>query len=190
MSTTALAVELLIIGYQTLFWVVLSICLFPVCDETMLAELKDWNELLIIGSIVAAYTSGAIMNGIVAGLMEWLGIDKKWIYKTNSPKPSEMRAAILARNPDAFVQVIKNFDVPRVLRSTTPNIILIGVFTSIHLIRNSVPIWPQLSIVIFLFIIGAVLTAWAWYETAENFYIHLSRTFQVVTKKENVEKET
>ncbi len=178
MKTTALSVELLIIGYQALTWLVLAICLFPQCDKTLLIALKDWKELLIIASIVAAYTSGAIINGAVSRVMQPL--ERKVIFK-RSIKPSEMRASILVQKPDAFVHIIQNFDVPKVLRSTIFNIFLIGVFTFINLWAKSASC-SHLLIVALLFVFGIICSAWAWYETAENFYIHLCKTYDALTK--------
>ncbi|MGH7273458.1 MAG: hypothetical protein ACREIQ_03220 [Nitrospiria bacterium] len=171
MTTTALTVELLVIGYQALIWLGLAACLFPLCDEALLRALKDWKELLVVGSVVAAYTSGAIVNGVASGIMS--SIESKVIYK-RPQKPSVMRAAILVRKPDAFVHVMKNFEAPRVLRSAILNMLLIGVFTSAHVYRSTTSTWPQLLLVVLLFVLGTAGAAWAWYETAENFYIHLT----------------
>lgn len=179
MSATLLAVEILVIGYQALLWIGLGICLFPVCDDAMLETLKGWKELSIVASIVAAYTSGAIMNGIASKLME--NVESKCIFK-RSEKQSEMRAAILVSNSNAYVEVMKFFDVPRVLRATIFNIILIGIFVMVHLSRSTTLTCGQLILVAILFLAGAICAWWAWYETAENFYIHLSRTFDMVKR--------
>src|SRR5439155_11172339 len=157
MSTTALTVELLVIGYQALVWLVLAACLSPLCDKTLLQTMmKDWKELTVVASVVAAYTSGAIMNGVASKIMS--PIENK-VYKQ---KPSEMRAAILLHKPEAFVQIMKNFDVPRVLRSTIFNILLIGIFSFIHLFLSNA-IYSQLLLVAVLFVLGIAAAAWAWY---------------------------
>lgn len=183
MSTTALAVELLVIGYQALIWLVLVASLFPVSSLDPLQMFKEWKELIIIGSVVAAYTTGAIINGVTTSIMERLKIDKV-IYKRKEP-PSEMRAAILVRKPEAFMHIMKNFDVPRVLRSTIINVLLIGVFTFIHLYRSTTSTCSQLVLLICLVALGTAISAWAWYETAENFYIHLTKTYDEVTKNDH-----
>lgn len=178
MSTTALAVELLVIGYQTLVWLALAACLFPQCDGALLGALKDWKELVVVTSVVAAYTSGAIMNGVASRIM--FPIESKVIYK-RPQKPSEMRAAILVQKPEVFSHIIKNFDVSRVLRSTIFNILLIGLFTFLHLCSANATC-SQLLLVALLFALGTAGAALAWYETAENFYIHLSQTYDALTK--------
>ncbi len=178
MSTTALAVELLVIGYQTLVWLALAACLSSLCDDTLLKGMKDWKELVIVASVVAAYSSGAIMNGVVSRIMS--SIESKVIYK-RPQKPSEMRAAILVQKPEAFDHIIKNFDVPRVLRSTIFNILLIGLFLLIHLFSSNAT-YSQLLLVAVIFAIGTAVAAWAWFETAENYYIHLSRTYDALEK--------
>jgi hypothetical protein len=91
MSTTALAVELLVIGYQTIVWLVLLFALTPFYDDVLLNLLKNWKEIVFIASVVAAYTLGAIMNGVVSRV--WDCFERKWIY--TDIKPSIMRAAIL-----------------------------------------------------------------------------------------------
>jgi hypothetical protein len=68
-TTTALAVELVIIGYQALIWILLGISLFPFFSGLQITTLKEWKEPLVIASLVAAYTSGAIINGVVSKIM-------------------------------------------------------------------------------------------------------------------------
>jgi len=177
MSTTVLAVELLVIGYQALVWLALAACLFPLCDDTLLKAMKDWRELVIVASVVAAYSSGAIMNGVAARIMT--RIEAK-IY-TRPQKPSEMRAAILVQKPEAFDHIIKNLNVPRILRSTIFNILLIGLFLFFHVLSSNATT-SQLWLVAVIFVLGAGVAAWAWYETAENYYIHLSQTYDALER--------
>jgi hypothetical protein len=188
MSTTALAVELLVIGYQALIWLALVAFLLPISDHVQLQTLKDWKELVIIGSAVAAYTTGAIINAVTTSIMEKSKIDKKLVYKREKP-PSEMRATILVRNPEAFMHIMKNFDAPRVLRSTVLNFILIGIFTFIHLYCFKSLTCLQLLLLALIFVACVVASAWAWYETAKNFYIHLTATYDEVTKKDHAKEE-
>jgi hypothetical protein len=178
MTATALAVELLIIGYQSLVWLALAACLSALCDNTLLQMMKDWKELTVIASIVAAYTLGAIMNGISAKLLSPLE-DK--LYSKRSQKPSEMRAAILVQEPQAYSQIIKNFDAPRVLRATVFNILLIGIFLFIQVLTLNAT-RSQLLLVAFGTLIAALFTLWAWYETAENYFIHLYQTYDALKK--------
>ncbi len=177
MSTTALAVELLVIGYQTLVWLALAACLSPLCDDTLLKAMKDWKELVIFASVIAAYSSGAIMNGVASRIMS--SIESKVIYK--GQRPSKMRAAILVQKPEAFDHIIKNFDVPRVLRSTIFNILLIGLFLLIHLYSSNAT-YSQLLLVAVIFVIGTAVAVWAWYELAEDYYTHLSQTYDALEK--------
>jgi len=184
MSTTALTVEFLVIGYQALIWLVLIVFLFfPVNSHALLQKLIAWKELNIIVSVVTAYTLGAIINGITASVMEmkWLGI-YKMVYKRKE-QPSDMRAAILIRKPEAFMHIMKNFDIPRVLRSTIINVLLIGIFAFIHLYRYAPSTNLQLFLVVCIVIIVTGISIWAWYETEENFYIHLTKTYDEVMRK-------
>jgi hypothetical protein len=186
MSTTALAVELLVIAYQALIWLVLVALLLPIGDHAWLQTLKEWNELTVIGSVVAAYTTGAIINGIASRIMEMTKIESK-VYKLKK-MPSEMRAAILVRKPEAFMHIMKNFDVPRVLRSTILNFLLIGIFAFIHLCCFKSLTWLQLLLLVLVFVACVVGAVWAWFETAENYYIHLTAAYDEVTKKDHTKE--
>jgi hypothetical protein len=179
-TTTTLAVELLIIGYQTMVWLGLAVCLFQSCNEATFATIKDWKELLLLVSVPTAYTAGAVMNGVTSRLVS--KFDDKLIFK-GPIKPSAMRAAILVKNPQAFEHVIKNFNEPRVLRSTIFNIFLIGVFGTIYLSKLLTFTNLQLGLIALLFLVATFLSAWAWYESAENFYIHLSQTYDALDKR-------
>jgi len=175
MTTTALAVELIIIGYQTLLWLVLALSLSPSFAGLQLATVREWKELLLVGSLVAAYTSGAIVNGLTSKLME--SYEKKRVFKRTRP-PSEMRAAILIHQPEALKQVMTYFDVPRVLRSTIFNIPLIAVFAVARFWRVLSCYEVLILVVGFVFVLyGAVR---AWYETDENYYTHLCQTYDAL----------
>lgn len=174
MNTTAIAVEMLVIGYQSMVWMVLLVALTPFYDDALIPILKEWKELILIASVPAAYTLGAIINGIVSKIFQWIRIEDRLIYKNE--KPSTMRAAILAHNPQAYEHVIKNFDYPRLLRSTTFTFLLIGVFSIIHLWPPATTV-PELLLVVGIAIIGTGVALWAWYETAENYYLHLRKTY-------------
>jgi hypothetical protein len=132
--------------------------------------------------MVAAYTAGAIVNGITTRIFESLDIDRL-IYKQKDP-PSKLRAAILIRKPEAYMHIMKNFNDPRLLRSTITNVLLIGFFTFIHLCRSPTLTWWHLVSAVCLFIVVAGISAWAWYETADNFYVHLTATYDEVTKND------
>jgi len=181
LPTTVLAVKLLVIGYQSLVGLALAACLSPLCGNTLLQVMKDWKELTVIASVVAAYTIGAIMNGIAARLLSPL---ENKLYSKRSEKPSEMRAAILIKEPQAFDRIMKNFDTPRVLRSTVFNILIIGLFLFIHILSLNVT-RSQLLLVAFGTPVAALFTLWAWYETAENYFIHLYQTFDALKKVGN-----
>lgn len=177
MTTTALAVELVIIGYQTLIWLVLAANLLFPCDVCWLTTLRDWKEPILVGSIAIAYTLGATVNAISSRLMT--RIEDRWVFKDkNLPLPSVMRAAILARHPEALKQVMTYFDAPRVLRSTILNILLIGVFTTIrfwHLLS-----WCKVLTLIACFVLLTFFVAWAWYEADDNYYTHLCATYDAL----------
>lgn len=175
MTTTALAVELIVIGYQALIWLVLALSLFPSFGGFPLNLVREWKEFLFVGSLIAAYTSGAIVNGVVSRLMS--SIEKRLLFKRSRP-PSEMRAIILVHQPDALKHIMTYFDVPRVLRSTIFNILLVGVFTTIHLYRALS--CYEVSILIACFVAAAFFAAWAWYETDENYYFHLCQTYDAL----------
>jgi hypothetical protein len=177
--STGLGFELLIIGYQSLVWMALAVCLLPGNGDILVRVIKDWKEVAAIASVFAAYTLGAITNGIAAPLFSWL--EQSVYAQRPEKKPSEMRAAILIQDPKAFEHIMKNFDVPRILRSTVINILLIGMLLIIHnLVSNTAGL--SLFWIVLATLAAALVTLWAWYETAENYFIHLYRTFDEVEK--------
>ncbi len=176
MSTTALAVELLVIGYQTLVWLALAVCFSSLCDNTLMQAIKAEKELAAVASVVVAYTLGAMMNVIATRLMAPL---ENKLYSKLPKKPSEMRAAILIQKPEALNHVMKYFEVPRVLRSTFFNILFIGILSFVHVISSNAT-RSQLLLVA-LFTLGtASFILWAWYEAVDNYRIHLSATYDAL----------
>ncbi len=67
----------------------------------------------------------------------------------------------------------------RVLRSTVFNVFLIGTFSFIHAVRLSATC-STLWIIAISTVLGAGLAAWAWYEVDENYFIHLTRTYDAL----------
>jgi len=74
-------------------------------------------------------------------------------------------------------------------RTTILNFILIGIFTFIHLYCSKSLTCLQLLLLALIFVACVVAAAWAWYETAENYYIHLTATYDEVTKKDHPKEE-
>jgi large-conductance mechanosensitive channel len=136
---------------------------------------RDWKELVFIASVVVAYTLGSIINSVVSRIIN--PIEDRVIYKNE--KPSIMRAAILAQNPQAFDPVLKNFEYSRLLRSTIFNFLLIGIFSFIHLCLKDASSSKLLLVVLFT-LIATGIAYWAWYETAENYYCHLEATYKAL----------
>lgn len=117
MGTTSLLVEIVIIGFQVLVWIsltVLTICGYKWID---LSSLKDWSAAIAVGLIAVSYTLGLIFDNLVASLFA------PWQYRTvreatergrrflsreglaASPldaSPLEMIAYIMATNKDVF----------------------------------------------------------------------------------------
>jgi hypothetical protein len=139
MNTTALVVEVVIIGAQVLLWVTLAlISLFGVaCPDP--ATLKDWVAPISLGVLALSYTVGMVFDTMVASFFApWTMRSWRmpWTSERHTVSPSAMRSYLMLNHYEAFVHIEKRFDQSRLLRATVLNLLLIGVFASMLYFRH------------------------------------------------------
>jgi hypothetical protein len=117
MKTTALRIEILIIGFQTLLWFSLS-CFTPGELLVYAQKMKDVSILATFMLFVVCYSLGAVVDG-ATGLIE----DVKSLVSEKSDKVS--RSTILwLKYPEAARELNQSYYDLRLLRSTVFNLLM------------------------------------------------------------------
>lgn len=104
MSSTAMFVEILIIGIQTAIGI--TICVITLCGEVWLSEIlikiKNWETLVTIMLLAITYTLGIIVDRVGDGLFLLLNpkdiLQKNtWVQQWRDQAHSDIRIKILAK---------------------------------------------------------------------------------------------
>ncbi|WP_368182405.1 hypothetical protein [Aeromonas sp. R7-5] len=129
MTTTALRIELLIIGFQASIWLLISLDLNNVYHIYIenIDIVKDTSALIILIVIATCYSVGAMIDSITAAIEDFPSFFKPREY--NGHDSSIMRL----RYPDAYKELVASDFELRLLRSTAFNLfitcVVILIFT-------------------------------------------------------------
>ena len=134
MSTTAIFVELLIIGALTALWITFFALAALGTDwiGKVLKSLQGWEALLSVIIIGLMYTLGVLVDRLVD-----MAYNK--VRKSKDPFFSWRRLFILGQSGQALQLVEYQRSRLRILRSSTPNLSLIAVSIAAFMQYNSVP---------------------------------------------------
>lgn len=150
MSTTALRIELLIIGFQASIWFLLFFGIDVSVDFYIrnASAIKDTAAVLVLAVLAWCYSLGAIVDGFTAVLEDPMS------FITKTASPTKESSVMRLKFSDAYKELISSDFELRLLRSTAFNLIIIGVST-----------WASFSfssVVVGIFIAGIMVGA-AWF---------------------------
>ena len=157
MSTTALFVEILIIGIQGSIWISLIILSVFGIDwiNNTLNSLKDWATLLTLIILAIFYTVGIVLDRIFDALTKMFDpaiplLKIKYVKNRTQNLLNAERISIL-KNANAL-QTYYSYLLSRmrIIRSTFFNIVIIYVTTIVFIISQDI----KISILIFVLIFG------------------------------------
>jgi hypothetical protein len=184
MSTTALIVEIVIIGLQVLVWVYLVILLIFGRAWLDLSEFKEWTTIISLALVATSYTIGIIFNSLIGAIFfRWE--HKYWtVFKKLREPPVQMRAYIMIKNKDAFEILDRNFNRSRLLRATAPNLLVIGVLVLIFVFEKVGFSWRIMVGISFSVLLLAVITFFTWIQTLHSDYFSLAFVYETLKKSE------
>lgn len=199
MATTAIFVEILIVGLQSSVWLILlAIALFgiPSALIPLLTAFKDWSGLATVFVLCFAYSFGIVMdrlsdlalnpllNGVTALLSRWMN---RWNAKGSEsryhPLIPKMRLRLLTEKDGAgpFFEYLRSR--LRIVRSTVLNLCLIMATLIPAISRLPCPDGALLRIELMLGIL-LVATTVAWVSIDRNYIRRLTQACEVLAEKE------
>jgi hypothetical protein len=207
MGTTTLLVEIVIIGFQVLIWILLIFFTTWGYNWVDVTSLKDWSGIIAIGLVVISYTLGIIFDGIASSLSDtWFSwayyrlplqtVARKGVFEEYHPydtSPSIMRSHIQATDPNTYEHLEKIFNQGRLLRSTSINLILISITSIMFVVTQMGIIWKLIIFIALVLMPLAGLSLWLWNKILDNYYNELTIAHnlwqtQNPQKKEGVEQ--
>jgi len=163
MSTTALRIELLIIGFQASIWLTLffidlesSITFF----QAHVKIIKEASAVIVLITLAWCYSLGAAIDGITAIFEDYKFLLNNIGTKVETRETTSCDSSAMRLNfPAAYKELITSDFELRLLRSTAFNLIVIGI----SILATIKCLW--LTLVIFL---GGFLVGAAWFRRKEK----------------------
>jgi len=131
MVTTALRIEILIVGFQGSIWLLVLLVGSP---EELRAQAQAWRDQIAYLEHVAVpatvlllgwcYSFGAAIDGVAGAIDGWKWI-YRWIFRL-SPGEPEKSASLRLKFPEAYRELVQTDFELRLLRSTALNLLIFG----------------------------------------------------------------
>jgi hypothetical protein len=195
MSTTALFVELLVIGLETLIWLALLVSSLFGLDwvSHMGTAFEKAGVFATVAMVSLAYLVGIIVDEICDSLIEpWATRIRSSVQEEDQPEMWDMQAYVFTHSEEATAQLGYMRSRLRILRSSIFNIALIGVFALIFLWTRA-PVARSLkpSLTWFISIAGLVtvgLTLFVYWRITLSYWLRarsIYRSFREQTSEES-----
>jgi hypothetical protein len=173
MSTTALIVEMLVVGLQFGIWLLMIVMLVSGLNFTELAQkLKDVEKFaapLAFVGVGVLYTLGVVFDTLTA-LIEDLVEDKLFASAEQIPNRRELRQRLRLKDIELTQALDSDQYRLRLVRSTAFNFIPIAVIGSILVLTTSELRLYEHIVYVVLLLGLAVTAAYGWYRRRESYH--------------------
>ena len=166
MKTSALIVEMVIVGFQVMIWLGLLIWKIDPTIFQVLTSLNNETVFLTFGALGAAYTIGSIFDAFTARVEDLLPLN---LWPESRRRQREVMADLMIRNPTGHEIMYSRQLQARLLRSTAINSILIALVGLLALGRLSEN-WSF----IFIIIVAVILAVYAWWRRLSRYLEQLT----------------
>ncbi len=187
MSTTALIVEVVIIGAQVLAWMGLAITALFGTQWLDLQSLKEWAAPISLGVIALSYTLGMVFDTMVASFFAPWSMRSRgvpWAAHQFPESPARMRVYVMLNHHEAFQDLERRFNQSRLLRATVLNLLLIGIFSTVLYFRYSGFSWRGFVGAVCLLVFLAGATFFSWTRTVQGYYYTLGQIYEMAISNE------
>lgn len=188
MNTTVLIVEVLLIGFQVLIWISLSILNIFGYQWIDPSKLTGWAPLISLALIGVSYTFGIIFNSLVASAyLPWMKkLVSKWrqsyfaAYKRDDLSlinTRQMRFYVMMKSPDVSHYLRRQLHRTQLLRGTSVNFFIIGILTFVFVVKQVGFSLPLLISVILVSIISTFLAIFTWRRSFHKYIFELMESY-------------
>lgn len=187
MNTTALLVDILIIGIQTFLWIAgfLFSFIFPFNQALILFEKFPASTFIILVTIF--YTIGLIFDYIIANIFTH--------FKTKKEKEAYREGlviSILSFDKDIQIFLDNQYARLRIARATLINLPFITISLCCFVMTNSINLrHPLFQSIIAILVVGTIMTILSligWKERNKTYWGYIQETLRKIDKTE--QKET
>jgi hypothetical protein len=169
MSTTALRIELLIIGFQAIIWILVIFGFSDVVElyAKNVTLIKDTAAVLILIILATCYSIGAIVDSVTAAIEDPRSFSSPRNY--DGQDSSVMRLKF----PDAYKELVSSDFELRLLRSTSFNLLI----TAIAMFCNT-----ELYVVASFILLAGFLVSFGWYRRKAKTQRRRKSLYEVAIK--------
>lgn len=186
MSTTALLVDLLIIGIQTATWITCLVLTLYGINWIEPAKLKGWEVTIGVLLLSLVYPLGVFMDNLADDLLSgW----RKRIRKRHLPNDTRTVLELLMTAKDDKLSAYYDYlrSRIRISRSTALNYLLITILSPIYVVvrHGGVIELPVLSICVTLLVFSALvagLALYTWVRLMDSFYFKMKEGYEIVDR--------
>jgi len=178
MATTALIFEIIIIGFQVMVWIALSLSIF--FGQTWLQafdRFSDWELIVSALLLGLSYTLGLIFNRVIEELFFRYSRVRQ-LLDDLPEHPMVLRVRIWTQNAEAADRLEVWARECALLRATAVNAPLISIIGFILILK----VWGFSWLLFFIgLLVSTVITKytyWSWHQAAVSYYGHLMAAHQ------------
>jgi hypothetical protein len=143
MATTALIVEVLVVGVMALIWIVGTLALLvPVPAEgvhTFMSFIRDFIPLLLLPVLAVTYTAGWLVNFFTERALKWL-FEERLRDQEFGDKPGQyelVRITVLQRaSSDLTNELLLDRHIVRLARGAALNLFMSAVVAAVYGLRG------------------------------------------------------
>jgi hypothetical protein len=179
MITSALVVEILIIGYQVLICIILIFLDFSGFKINILSSIKENPVISILTFTFLAYSVGIIFDSFIAWFFEKAGLDQELFHRRDGKNMID----ILYKHPETHKFLDNLYARYRIVRATLFNLPIITLILTLSIIfvykNNNI---NSLALGSIVFIIGSLLTLLtfhAWRARLKSYKKYLDKAFEL-----------
>ncbi len=180
MGTTLLIVEILIIGFQVLFWIILLFLDFFGFKFNVLYLIKENIGLSLILLTIMGYSLGIIFDSFIAWIFNRLKLDKH-LFET---KDGLNVINILHKNPEIHKFLDSQFSRYRLVRATLFNLPIITIVLTISILifyyNEKVNTTLLGSFVLIFGILLTLITYKAWKARLDQYKKYVFKAYELL----------
>lgn len=174
MGTTALIVEMVIIGFQVVVWMSLIILVIVGYDWIDVSKFKDWATPISIALVGVSYTLGIIFDSFI-----------RLLFITLEPaSPGNMMAYIIATNTDAAEELNKRANRSSLVRATSLNLLIISVSSLIFVKKYFGWSIRILTLIVVFSILLTGLALLTWFRSVSGYNYYVREVYEALKQSE------
>jgi hypothetical protein len=183
MSTTALIVELVIVGIQVAIWVSMIVALISGYQWLNPETVEKISTPIAVVLLAVCYTIGIIFDAFTALLEDKL-LSKRELSKEQKARRRVLRQKLRLKDNALSIQLDNDQYLLRLLRSTTLNLTIIAVCGSILVLKANGLSFIEHLVYVVLLVGAALIGFYGWWRRRTKFVENRDAFYKALEESE------